>query len=69
MSLFHRHQWTEVARRFVPPIDGEAEVEGYGVASGAKGLMYDIANGYTVIELRCSECGDVTSRHIQGDAT
>lgn len=65
MSLFHRHQWQEVARRFVPPQPGRRSWAGLEAMQWA----YDMANGYTVVELRCSECGDVTSRHLQGDAT
>jgi predicted deacetylase len=69
VSLFHRHQWQEVARRFVPPrLDaGHQEFDARGEI-GVK-LLRDLSNGYTVVELRCSECGDVTSRKLQGDAT
>jgi hypothetical protein len=62
MSLFHRHHWQEVARRFVPPVNRTAK-------NLPHWMVYDFANGYTVVELRCSECGDVTSRKLRGDAT
>jgi hypothetical protein len=64
VSLFHRHQWQEVARRFVPATGGE--ISGWGIEPG---MVYDMMNGYTVVELRCTECGKVSSEHIQGDAT
>jgi hypothetical protein len=66
VSLFHRHQWQEVARRFVPPIETPPTK-----AWGSEGLarLADFANGFTVVELRCSECGDVASRKLRGDAT
>jgi hypothetical protein len=66
MSLFHRHQWQEVARRFVPPVQREFNVEGSGIDEGT---IYDLMHGYTVVEFRCSECGKVSSAHLQGDAT
>jgi hypothetical protein len=65
--MFHRHHWQEVARRFVPPSDRLTNFKTYD--DDGLGAMYDIINGYTVIELRCSECGDVTSRKLHGDAT
>jgi hypothetical protein len=55
VSLFHRHQWQEVARRFVPATGGE--ISGWGIEPG---MVYDMMNGYT---------GKVSSEHIQGDAT
>jgi hypothetical protein len=64
MSLFHRHQWQEIARRFVPPPDNRVR---YSLAT--EEMVYDLVNGYTVVELRCTECGKVSSEHIQGDAT
>jgi hypothetical protein len=66
MSLFHRHQWQEVARRFVPP-SNPAPTKAWGSSGLAQAR--DLLNGYTVVELRCKECGDVTSRHLQGEAT
>jgi hypothetical protein len=63
MSLFHSHQWQEAKRWFVPPCY-DIEVERSTVEFG-----YDMANGYTVVELQCSGCGDVTSRKLRGDGT
>lgn len=64
MSLFHRHCWEEVARYFVPPPPQRVR---YSLAD--EQMVYDLANGYTVVEFRCKECGKVSSAHLQGDAT
>jgi phage-related protein len=68
MTLFHRHNWAEVRRYFVPPTvdveDFEVEVKG-----GNATPMLQVLNGYTVVELRCDDCGDVASRRLSGDAT
>jgi hypothetical protein len=72
MALFHRHNWTEVRRYFVPPANRRVRLGG---ARGREAIieteqmMHDFANGYTVVELRCEDCGDVTSRRLPGDAT
>jgi hypothetical protein len=68
VSLFHRHQWQEVARRFVPPAPSY-NVKGRDFDGSLTQMVYDFANGYTVVELRCKECGKVSSEHIQGEAT
>jgi hypothetical protein len=65
-KMFHLHNWYEVRRYFVPP----ASVAGLK-ARGVEGvdLFRDLANGYTVIELKCETCGDIKAKHLMGDAT
>lgn len=60
----HRHRWVEVARRFVPPVTSGFEVNRISVAQ-----LDRMLHGFTVVELRCEECGDVAERHLAGDAT
>jgi hypothetical protein len=68
MSLFHRHKWREVRRYYAEPI---YEIEGPFRIRGAGGMdrLERMMHGHTVVELRCEECGDVSSRHLRGDAT
>lgn len=66
MDLFHRHTWEEAKRYFVPPLHkGKWETTGFWETYEIKQLL----NGYTVIELRCSECGKLASETLLGDAT
>jgi hypothetical protein len=68
VSLFHRHRWEEVARRFTPPAERGFEVD--RITSGMLDRLVSLdTQGETVIELRCEECGDVTYRTLPGDAT
>jgi hypothetical protein len=65
------HLWIEIGRAHVPPRD---------VTSGGGSFtpeewrelhaqMERISSGSTVVELRCSACGDVSSRVMLGDHT
>lgn len=62
MSLLHRHHWVEVARRFAPP-------QGRWVKNATEEFGREVTFGFTVVELRCDGCGDVTHRRLPGDAT
>jgi hypothetical protein len=62
MGLFHRHRWVEVRRFFVPPV---RDVR----ISATRQLLRDLVNGYTVVELRCEDCGDLKAKRLSGDAT
>jgi hypothetical protein len=62
VSVFHRHRWVEVRRYFVP-----ARV--LNVDRASEDLVRELAQGVTVVELRCDECGDVQARRLPGDAT
>jgi hypothetical protein len=35
---------------------------------GSWSLLRDMTFGFTVVELRCEDCGDVTERQLSGDA-
>lgn len=65
MSLFHRHRWVEVARRFVPPKASKARK----VWNVSEDFIREFTFGFTVVELRCEECGNVAERKLTGDAT
>lgn len=58
-----RHRWEEVRRYFVPPTQ-DAEIENGTIEFGR-----ELAQGVTIVELRCVECGDVSWRKLPGDAT
>lgn len=57
----HVHDWQETGRTFT----GTRPVEASWVTAAD---LERLAMGVTVIALRCSECGDVTSRELLGDA-
>lgn len=52
MSLFHSHDWREVAHEFNPPVSRSIKVEG-GTAENARQLLYGITN----IREQCAGCG------------
>jgi hypothetical protein len=39
------------------------------VDRASEDLVRELAQGVTVVELRCDECGDVQARRLPGDAT
>jgi uncharacterized Zn finger protein len=57
----HQHSWVEVGRTFIPP----CPVTSY--KGGTSEELFRLLNGYTTVELRCKDCGDVTSRTLTGD--
>jgi hypothetical protein len=61
MSLFGcKHTWTEAARTYNPSrVAGSIQV--WGKADTGR-----LIHGFTVIELRCSKCGDVRHRKTNG---
>lgn len=63
MSLFHAHRWAEVKRYFVAPV-GLTEADRITVA-----MLREMTQGVTVVELRCTGCGEIESRRLPGDAT
>lgn len=64
MGLFGcgRHKWIDVNRYFVLPVD--REIHGASIEH-----LRNLLTGYTVIELRCTKCGDLKSKILSGDAT
>lgn len=63
--MFHRHRWDEVRRYFVPPVRREIRIE---IRIESPKEVRRILNGFTVLELRCKGCGDVTHRELPGHA-
>lgn len=62
----HRHQWTEVARTYTPGVES---CDGFRARGpDAVRSMQAMVLGLTVIELRCSDCGDLTHRSVAGRA-
>lgn len=59
--IFHKHEWKEFKRVFVPPIR-LGELQGVG-----EEVLKQILFGITSIELRCIKCGDISSKVILGD--
>lgn len=64
MSLWQRHQWDEASRRFNPP---DSELSRFKSATVAQ--VMPLIYGITVIELRCSGCGDVKAVRYTGVAS
>lgn len=61
--LWHRHAWKEARRYFVGPPTRQFEAEAM-----TQRAIERVLSGYTVIELRCAECGDIAHRELPGDA-
>lgn len=66
--LFHRHKWTITGSSYTAPIDSFkiGSVEGRDAVNEMQRQMNVARTGETHIYLRCSECGDVTSRSVPG---
>ena len=65
MRLFHRHKWEEISRHYTPGVK----------LSNINNLNDDTADvleriifGFTVIELKCNECGELNHVIVIGDA-
>lgn len=64
MSLFNRckHRWVETGRKVRP------HAESFKFGGGFWAEEYsDLVYGYTIISLRCSECGDVKTKKLRGE--
>lgn len=66
MSWLHRHQWAEAGRRFNPPTSRVTEFKRVG--HDGQQLLMQMMYGITVVELRCSSCGDVKAVSYAGDS-
>lgn len=64
MKLFHRCKWIEMGRSKMPAVEGlkTGSVAGYQLTMEVLAMYRD----RTAIHLRCEECGDVTSRILDG---
>ena len=62
MSLFHFHKFTEQSRKFTPRA---AYVTSLSGASDDR--LQEVLFGFTVVELVCSDCGDIKFVKTLGD--
>lgn len=62
VPLFHKHKWEEVSRKFTPPIDRAVKADWV-----SEDMMLRWTSGFTVIELRCSVCGDLKHKDVYGE--
>jgi len=61
MNWLHRHEWSEVRRKFNPPGASFSKLSG-----ASEDTLLQLVYGCTVIELRCT-CGDVKTCNFHGD--
>jgi hypothetical protein len=59
----HRHQWIEVKRTFNPATHDVTHMRG-----GMNGDTRKLVLGWTNIELRCSDCGELKFTTVDGEA-
>ena len=62
--MWHQHQWTETSRRFNPPEVVPTKWEGTN-----SDMLLQLVYGITVIELRCTDCGDVKGVRYTGSVS
>lgn len=64
MTIFHRCHWAETGRAKLPAVEGfkTGSVAGYELTMAVLAMYRD----RTAIHLRCEECGEVTSRILDG---
>ena len=60
--MFHRHDWSEVQRRFTGKVLERVKME-----RCSEELLRQMLFGVTVIELRCEKCGDRKTVKAMGD--
>lgn len=63
MAWFHQHIWQEQSRT---KNGGQGTPPGFAGVSVPADLVYRLLFGYTIILLKCAECGDVKTIEIQG---
>lgn len=59
----HIHHLVEAKRHFTPPLENLKRV-----AADSDEMLKMAMFGVTTVELRCSECGDIKTLEIAGDA-
>jgi hypothetical protein len=64
MSLFHRHHWIVTSKTFNGPMLGKMKSEGCYPEDFLERLLF----GFTIITLRCLECGDLSFKRTNGKA-
>lgn len=62
----HVHTFTEVARRFTSP-DALKSFKAERLSEAGLTFLNDSMFGFTQIELRCTECGDLKHIKVNGD--
>lgn len=61
--MFHTHSWVEVRRSFSPPAFS------FKSESINEDSLRRLTSGFTTVELKCKECGDLKSTEMFGDLT
>lgn len=59
--FFGCHKWTEVSRTITPKAPGGTRFKNVD-----EEIMYDATFGFTTIELRCKDCGDLKHIKVSG---
>lgn len=60
--FFGVHFFKEQYRRFTPPVS-----RGVKVTSGSSGILTRLTFGFTTIELKCQDCGQLVGKLMDGD--
>jgi len=66
MRLFHKHRWEEISRRFTAGVQLPKRVHNPNDETAR--VLEKIIFGFTVIELKCNECGELKHTIVIGDA-
>lgn len=61
-----QHQWEEVGRSFTEGVKTLGNAKGFPSGGEMLDFLQGLRAGQTHIELRCSLCGDVQSRTLEG---
>lgn len=64
MSLFHQHEWSEVARTYAPPRVEDVDISGGG--DGVRLLIERMKFGVTNILWRCIRCDKFRKDELLG---
>jgi len=63
--MFHRHKWEEISRHYTPGVQLQRVSNPYDETAR---VLEKIIFGFTVIELKCNECGELNHVILIGDA-
>lgn len=64
MGLFHQHRWERISATYV-----QSSVLPTKVSRADEDWLDRVLFGFTVVVLRCRECGDEKAHEFRGDAT
>ena len=65
--MFKRKTWTEVSRCFTPPNERADKLKAWG--ADHQDLLMKILYGFTTVELRCDQTGEVKFIQSYGNQT